>query len=358
MASRSATVIGLGLIGSSIAKSLSESGFTVYGVDKNSDTADLAKELGLIESIGFNAESEIVFISTPVEEVVKEVTYALSNSNSSTVVTDVAGVKSSIVSQVSSERFVGGHPMAGSELSGPKGADSSMFKNATWVLTPTSKTSSEAYLKVRDIVSNNLGANPINLGADEHDQFVALVSHLPHIVAVMLMDIASEISKEEAWLLRLAAGGFRDMTRIAAGSPNIWPGVLIENKKSVVNAVDLLIYRLTAVKSLLEQSKRDNLMTLLQNAQETRLKLPKTYVKAEFLSEIRVGVKDEPGELVKVLSIARDLDINIEDIEISHTLEDGSGVLLIIIDSSKSILFIESLEVNGYKANLVDIKEK
>ncbi len=148
-----------------------------------------------------------------------------------------------MVAGVASGRFVGGHPMAGSEQEGPDGAEAALFVGATWVLTPSPTTEEDAFAVVRELVSG-FGADVVVLDAARHDALVAVVSHVPHLTAATLMAVAADASEEHAALLRLAAGGFRDMTRIAAGDPAIWPDIFSDNRAAVLEVLDQLRARL------------------------------------------------------------------------------------------------------------------
>src|SRR5207248_1278733 len=191
-------------------------------------------------------DAAITFVAVPVAAIAGESRAALANTTG--VVTDVGSVKAPIVASVDDPRFVGGHPMAGSEQEGVDGADPELFTGATWVLTPTATTDPDAFLTVRNVVSG-LGANVVAVEPDHHDELVALVSHVPHLTAATLMDLAADTSEEHATLLRLAAGGFRDMTRIAAGHPGIWPDICAENRDAVVATLDRLLGALAAMRT-------------------------------------------------------------------------------------------------------------
>ena len=163
------------------------------------------------------------------------------------VVTDVSGVKTAIVAEADHARFVGGHPMAGSEQIGLRGADPDLFEGAVWVLTPTAATDLASFDRLKGVVMS-LGADVLVLSASDHDRLVAVVSHVPHLVAATLMNAASAGAQQDGALLRLAAGGFRDMTRVAAGHPGIWPDICAENAGAIVDALDTLIGDLSAVR--------------------------------------------------------------------------------------------------------------
>ncbi|NCZ90200.1 MAG: prephenate dehydrogenase/arogenate dehydrogenase family protein, partial [Actinobacteria bacterium] len=190
---RSANVVGLGLIGGSLCAALGQRGWTVHGHDVDASRIGEAKEKGLISESGLDRDAEITFVATPVSATTDAVRDALAQTTG--VVTDVGGVKAPVVSAVSDARFVGGHPMAGSELVGLAGADPDLFVGATWVLCPSSSTADASFEKVASVVKE-LGAEIVALDALRHDELVAIVSHLPHLTAATLMGLASERSQE------------------------------------------------------------------------------------------------------------------------------------------------------------------
>src|SRR5436190_7258093 len=232
-----AAIVGTGLIGGSIGLALRARGWHVTGRDDDHARAERARELGALDEVGSDPDAEITFIAVPVASIA-EVARPLGNATG--IVTDVGSVKGPIVAGVDHPRFVGGHPMAGSEQEGVEGADPELFEGATWVLTPTAATEPDAYARVRGIVTA-LGADVVAVDPHHHDRLVALVSHVPHLTAATLMGLAAEMSEEHATLLRLAAGGFRDMTRIAAGHPGIWPDICADNRDAIVATLDTLL---------------------------------------------------------------------------------------------------------------------
>ena len=222
--SRRATVVGVGLIGGSIGMALREAGWHVSGVDADEACCTRGLELGALDAVGWDPAAEVTFVAVPVGMIAGLVGEALDASPAG-FVTDAGSVKAAIVEAVDDPRFVGGHPMAGSEQDGIEGADASMFRGANWVLTPGAATADDAFAGVRSVV-RSLDAEVVTLSPERHDALVALVSHVPHLTAASLVGLAARRSEEHSAVLRLAAGGFRDMTRIAAGHPGIWPRYL------------------------------------------------------------------------------------------------------------------------------------
>jgi prephenate dehydrogenase len=182
-------VAGLGLMGGSIALALRERGWHVTGDDLDAARIERAITMRAIDVAGFDPAADITFVATPVLAVVDQVKRALVESTG--LVTDVGSVKSGITSAIDDPRFVGGHPMAGSELEGFDGADPSMFEGAVWVLTPSSTTADSTFSAVAAVVAE-LGADVVALPADRHDQVVAVISHVPHLAAATLMGLASD----------------------------------------------------------------------------------------------------------------------------------------------------------------------
>jgi prephenate dehydrogenase len=224
-------------------------------------------------------------VATPVLAVAERVKRALAETSG--LVTDVGSVKGGITAAVDDARFVGGHPMAGSELDGFDGADASLFEGAVWVLTPTATTADSTFSQVAAVVAE-LGADVVALPADRHDQVVAVISHVPHLAAATLMGLASDRAEEHAALLRLAAGGFRDMTRIASGHPSIWLDICAENRPAILSALDGLIGGLSSMRDVVDRDDRAALFDRLQHAREARTNLPNRVNQPSELAEVRI----------------------------------------------------------------------
>ncbi|HEX9969893.1 MAG TPA: prephenate dehydrogenase/arogenate dehydrogenase family protein, partial [Acidimicrobiales bacterium] len=264
-----AVVVGTGLIGGSIGMALRARGWHVTGRDHDDARAARALELGALDAVGDDPDAELVFVATPVSAVADLVAEAVATG---AVVTDVGSVKAPLAAAVRHPRYIGGHPMAGSEQEGVDGADGSLFEGATWVLTPTETTDPAAYARLQSVVSS-LGADVVALPPDRHDELVAVVSHVPHLTAAALMCLAAAGAEEHAALLRLAAGGFRDMTRIAAGHPGIWPDICAENRDAIVDVLDRLVAALGDMRRVVADADRAGLLSLLETARAARSNL-------------------------------------------------------------------------------------
>ncbi|MDE3008117.1 MAG: prephenate dehydrogenase/arogenate dehydrogenase family protein [Acidobacteriota bacterium] len=350
--SRRAHVVGLGLIGSSLALALRDAGWTVSGTDVQSVIVEEAVERGFVRTSSMDDEVELVIIATPAGVVVDVANEILQlHQRTSLVVTDVAGVKGSITAQIRDPRFIGGHPMAGSELRGFAGARSNLFQGCTWVLTPTTHTTARTYGQLHGVL-RELGANVVAVEASDHDRLVAVASHVPHLLAGALMNEAARVAEEDAVLLQLAAGGFRDMTRVAAGDPSIWPDVLFENRDAVAQALSALEERVGALRRDVENGDRESLTKALRDASRARRQLPGRALDASHLAYLRVGVSDQPGVLSRVTTAASELLVNIYDIEIAHGIEGSSGTLLLAVADTQGALFASALREMGFSVGV------
>ncbi|MDE3065378.1 MAG: prephenate dehydrogenase/arogenate dehydrogenase family protein [Acidobacteriota bacterium] len=346
--SRRAHVVGLGLIGASVARALTESGWTLTGTDADMSVVDAALAAGVVGPGDVGEDVSLVVVATPAGSVAEVAGDVLATTaRADLIVTDVAGVKESIVARVLDPRFLGGHPMAGSEQRGLAGSRADLFRGCTWVLTPTPATSPLTYSTLHGIL-REVGANVVAVSARDHDRLVALASHVPHLVAGALMNEAARTAEEDAVMLQLAAGGFRDMTRVAAGDPAIWPDVLVENREAVSLALASLESRLRDLRGALDTGDRVALEASLRSAAQSRRHLPGRALSAENLAYLRVGVSDQPGQLSAVTTAASEMAVNIYDIEIAHGIEGVGGTLLLAVDAHQADPFSDALGALGF----------
>jgi prephenate dehydrogenase len=189
----------------------------------------------------------------------------------------------------------------------------------------------------------------VALSPERHDALVAVVSHVPHLTAATLMHLADERAEEHRALLRLAAGGFRDMTRIAAGHPGIWPDICAENRIAIVDSLDRLIAGLADMRDIVEKADRHGLLNVLERAQVARRNLPARVAHPEELSEIRLPVPDRAGVLADVTTLAAELDVSIADLEIAHSSEGDRGVLILLVPTDRAERFHGGLVARGYR---------
>lgn len=343
---RRANIIGTGLIGGSIGMALREKGWHVSGEDGDADRMSDALQLGAIDVAGLDPEAEITFVAVPVMAIEDQVERALVRTAG--VVTDVGSVKGNLAAAISDSRFVPGHPMAGSEQDGVKGARPDLFAGATWVLTPGDRTAEHAYAKVGSVI-RELGAEVISLAPHVHDAVVAMVSHVPHLTASSLMNLADTGQAEHQIMLRLAAGGFRDMTRIAAGHPAMWVDICEANQDAIVGALDGLMANLAEVRDLVAQGNRDKIREHLVTARDARVNLPTGVPAGLELAEIRVTIPDRKGELARLTTLAP--EINIYDFEIAHSTEGMRGVAIMVVARDRVEEFAALLQAADYQSS-------
>lgn len=349
---RRAQVMGAGLIGGSVASALRRSGWFVTVSDPAPGLAETAVRRGVADAAGFDGSVELAVVATPVGAVVEVALDVLARTDA--VVTDVGSVKAPIVAAIDDPRFVGGHPMAGSEQEGLSGSFAAMFDGATWVLTPSPRTDPAAQALVHRTLAG-IGAEVVTMSPEDHDEIVAMISHVPHLTAATLMSLASDRASEHRALLRLAAGGFRDMTRIAAGHPGIWPDICVENRAAIGRVLDDLIAELSTLRGLVDHGDRGELLTRLESARTARLNLPTTVTRAEELTELRVTIPDRPGQIAAITTLATELGVNIYDIEIAHSAEGEAGVLIALIERDARPGFTGALESRSYRVSWRDL---
>ena len=346
---KTAGVIGLGLIGGSVALALRDLGYVVGGIDHDEAAVQRAVDDQIIAHKGLPADATLTVVATPVDHIPDGVKQALSETAG--WVTDTGSVKGEIAQAVGHERFVPSHPMAGSEQSGLAGARPDIFRGAAWVITPTIETSDQTFAAMHELVVA-LGADPLTLEPAAHDRMVATISHVPHLTAATLMNLASRRSDEHLAMLRLAAGGFRDMTRIASGSPEIWPPICLQNSAAITEALDEVIAGLSDMRDAVAGENAEAIRTALSDARAARVNLPTATPLPPGLSEVRVRIKDQRGELAAITGLAARLDVNIFDLEIAHSAEGPTGVIVLLVDTEVADVFKGGLMAQGYRPSV------
>ncbi len=318
--STNAGVIGTGLVGGSIAAGLTTAGWDVVGYDPDPDSLEVAMERGFI-GVAVNSvdgildeQPEIVIVAAPPMATIEIV----SNLETSAVVMDVAGIKAPVIDAASHlARFVGTHPMAGRESSGPQFASPALFRGANWVVVQGAPD--DATDRVVEVI-RTLGANLVSMSAADHDNAVAAISHLPQILAAGLLSAAAETPAA----LDLAAGSFRDLTRVAASQPIPWVEILKSNEVAVLDAVAGLREQLDAVESAI-RSDDDDLLAYLSRSRDVRRTL------GAPVAAVRVSLADEPGEIAKVGHALEESHVDVRDIQMRHAPYGGGGVLTISV---------------------------
>jgi prephenate dehydrogenase len=247
--------------------------------------------------------------------------------------------------------YVGGHPMTGSEQSGVEFASADLFRNCYWILTPTADTDSEAFRRLHGLITD-MDAHVISMDPETHDEAMATVSHTPHLLSLLLMDMAGRQYQEIKSLFTIAAGGFRDMTRIAASSPDVWVDICMENRKFIVQRLLEYGLEITGVIDMLENRDSIKLEELFLRASLARSELSvKAGREIDELFEVSLPVPDRPGVISEISTAVGSLGINIEDVEIVHPLEGETGILTLkILGRAQAGEVGDRLESLGYKA--------
>lgn len=333
-------MLGTGLIGGSLGLALGrlpEVEVVVYDADPS--VRERAVERGAGRRAASSAAeavggADVVFVATPVGSIPEVIAAARAALKPGAILTDVGSTKSRVVLEVEAlelegATFIGGHPMAGTEEEGIGAADAGLFDGCWWILTPTERVDAGAYRSLHSLIGR-LGAQVMALDPAKHDELLAVVSHLPHLTAATLMNLAAERGEEHASLLSLAAGGFRDVTRVAASNPDIWLDICEENASAIVDVLRGFARRLEELGDLVEQSDREGLRARFLSARAARRGLPGRRAGGELV-EILVPVPDRPGVLSEVTTTVGDLGVNIEDLQITHAEEGGRGVLRLLI---------------------------
>jgi prephenate dehydrogenase len=334
-------VVGTGLIGTSIAMAAARAGDVVRGFDLDSGVlARAAEGSGLSAAAtleGCVEGATLVFVCTPIPATSGVVAQVLSREPRA-IVSDVASVKSHVKLEVKDavdrshlSRYVGGHPMGGSERSGPDHASPSVIDGAVWVLDadadPRATASLESFI-------TKVGARPVLMDLERHDRLVAMVSHLPQVASTALMGLAAEQEAGEPEILLLAAGGFRDLTRLAASSPHLWSDILLANREAIARAIDLYVERLSALRAMVVTQAAEEVERAFADAKRARLALAaKPQVKAG-VAVLQVPVPDRPGVLAEVTSTMSEAGVNIEDLQIVHSPEGGKGTVHLTVASA------------------------
>jgi prephenate dehydrogenase len=342
-------IVGTGLIGTSVARAAARRGDDVVGWDPDADV--LARSA--VEAAGSLEEAvtgaDLVVVAAPIAALPSTVAAVLEASGEATV-TDVGSTKASVVAAAAgSPRFVGGHPIAGSETRGPDHASAGLFEGATWFLTPVAQTDPARHRLVHGFVSD-LGATPVAIDADAHDRLVAMTSHVPHVLANVVANQTGASKVEGHEPLAHAGGSLRDMTRVAGANPRIWVDILLDNAESVRGALAEHRRLIERVETALEQGDAGFLARWIgEAAQNRRRMLEREYPDPGELQRLRVHVPDRPGVLAGITQALGAERINIEDFELHHVSPERGGTLtLLVAGEGEAQRAATMLEGQGY----------
>lgn len=332
--------IGLGLIGGSIAKALKENQkeITVYAYDINTDTLKAAHQEGIVDIISDKIDDtfsacDIVFLCAPVscngDNLLRLAHYLPEDC----ILTDVGSVKTGIHRQIRAlsleHLFIGGHPMTGSERYGYANSKSRLLENAYYILTPTETVPSEKLSFYKALVSS-MGAIPLILSCEQHDYVTAAISHLPHVVAASLVNLVKDSDSREGIMKMIAAGGFKDITRIASSSSQMWQQICLTNTENISTLLGTYIGTLRNIKARIDAGDEQEIYDFFNSARLYRdsfIEVSSGPIKKVF--SIQVDIADEPGAIASIATMLALHGINIKNIGITHNRELEEGALRI-----------------------------
>ena len=341
--------IGLGLIGGSIAKAIRKyhEDYRLLAYDQDRETLAAAVSSNMIDAVCEEHDErfrscDYIFLCAPVEFNVKYLEYFKDNIGPDTILTDVGSVKGIIHKEVErlgmESRFIGGHPMAGSEKTGFEASSDRLIENAYYIITPGGEVALERLTDFTEMISS-LGAIPMVLTSEEHDFITAGVSHLPHIIASALVNLVNMLDSDQEYMKTIAAGGFRDITRIASSSPIMWQNICLKNKDNIVDILDQYIDSLEDFKEAIEREDDLDLYNRFESSRNYRNSMPSSSagpIKKAFA--VYCDIIDEAGGIAAIATILASNNISIKNIGIVHNREFEEGVLRIEFydeDSSK-----------------------
>lgn len=336
--------IGFGLIGGSIARALKkinkEYYLFAYDYHKDKPSSDLQAALldGVLNSVTTSLDDcfpdcDLLFLCAPVLSNIEYLTKLKPILKPSCILTDVGSVKGNIHAAVEelglTHQFIGGHPMTGSEKTGYLNSYALLLENAYYILTPTLDTPEEMVQALYGLVVK-MGSLPIILEAQEHDRITAAISHVPHIIAAQLVNLVRESDDAAEKMRALAAGGFKDITRIASSSPIMWQNICLTNAADIKHLLDRYIDSLKVASDALSNMDGDYLYQMFDTAGEYRSAIPnKSIGMIKKLFEIYLDIKDEAGAIATIATLLASNQISIKNIGIIHNREFEEGVLRI-----------------------------
>ena len=348
-----ALVIGTGLVGASVAQALTREGITVHLQDKVSSHARVAASRGAgTTAAPVPAEVRLVVVAVPPNALPAVIHKALDAYPHATV-TDVGSVKGTVLAALRKTdadlaRYVGSHPMAGSQHVGPLTARADLFVDRTWVVTPHDTSAAHAVLDVAE-VARLCGARRVTMGAAHHDEAVAQVSHLPHLVSVLMAGTLTRVPPEH---LRLAGQGVRDVTRIAGSDPKLWQQIIGANAVAVRHELEEIQADLAGLIAALDAG---DVTALLERGLEGTRALPgKHGLTATSYAHVVVEIPDEPGSLARLFADIQAAGVNVEDVSIDHDLEREVGWLSVQVAPERADDLATAMTTAGWTVRDAD----
>jgi prephenate dehydrogenase len=346
-------IVGTGLIGASLGLAARAGGSAVRGWDPDPEALSLAGELGAVDPAASLADAladaDLAVVAAPIGVLPTTVREVLEAAGEATTVTDVGSTKAAVCEAAgASSRFVGGHPIAGLEAHGPGAAKADLFRGATWFLAPLAATDPDRYRAVHGFVAS-LGATPVAIDPVAHDALVAMTSHVPHILANVVVNQAGANRVEGHEPLAHAGGSLRDMTRIAGANPRIWVDIFLDNAGPVRTALAEHRRRIEQVEAALASGDAGFLARWIGEASSNRRRMLEREYPPGALQRLRVHVPDRPGVLAGITQALGAERINIEDFELHHVSPERGGTLTVLVTGEgEAQRAADILEAQGY----------
>ncbi len=341
-------IIGVGLIGGSVALAARERlGAFVSGYDESGEAVQAALARGALDRPCATvseavADAEAVFVAVPVRRLPETVQAALDAAPDDCVVTDVGSTKRAVVAALADRRFVGGHPLAGAENAGVEHARADLFDRAAWYLTPTESTSGLLYERLYRLL-HGLGAQPTAIDPHTHDQILATVSHLPHVLANVLVSQAAQALAEGEELLPATGPSFRDATRVAGAPSSIWTDIYVSNRDALAAEIDGTIARLTEFGEVLRAADTERIAAWNDSAAADRRRLLESQLAGGPLFELRASVPNRPGVIAQLALELGRAGVNITDMALYPAADMSEGVVALWISGEQAARRAEEL---------------
>ncbi len=348
-------IVGTGLIGASAGLAARRAGIdSVAGWDPDADALRVAAERGAVDPAASVVDAvsgaELVVVAAPVGDLPRTVREVLSRAPEGCTVTDVGSTKQPVCAAADDDpRFIGGHPICGAETQGPGRAAADLFQNATWFLTPAASTAPERLRLVHGFVTS-LGARPVAIGAEAHDRLVGLTSHLPHVLANVLLNQTGSTRIDGHDPLQAAGGSLRDMTRIAGANPRIWVDIFLDNREALATALAEQRRAIEQVERALAAGDAGFLARWIGEAGGHRRRLlAGAFADPGALQRLRIHIPDRPGVLAGIFQALGAERINIEDFELDHVSSERGGTLTVLVSGEgEAERAAQLLEGQGY----------
>jgi prephenate dehydrogenase len=334
-------ILGVGLIGGSIGLAARRRlGAHVSGYDADGDVLARALALGAIDRAASSVseaviDADVVFVATPVGALGETVRSALDAVGEDCVVSDVGSTKRALADAGADERFVGGHPLAGAETAGVEHAREDLFDGAIWYLTPAPSTAGVLYERLHRLLAA-LGARPTAIDAETHDRVLAVVSHLPHVLAnVLVAQAASALGEAADGRVPAVGPSFRDATRVAGANSAIWTDIYLSNRDALLAAIDELVERVGRVRAALAAGDAVAVTKWNDDARAERERLLGAGLTGGAVVELRVAVPNSPGVIAQIALALGGAGVNIRDLALAPSQDNLQGVVSLWLASGE-----------------------